>query len=64
MRSKIVTSVAIAGVLLVNGASADGLSHVKRPLVTAAKSVQHKQPSVTTLADGLSHVKRPLINAA
>ena len=64
MRSRLITSVIAAGVLFVTGASADGLSHAKRPLVTRADGLSHAKRPLITVADGLSHAKRPLVAVA
>ncbi|HEX2493285.1 MAG TPA: hypothetical protein VHK24_05880 [Steroidobacter sp.] len=62
MRPFFVASVAVTSALLSSVAGADGLSHVKRPLITVADGLSHvKRP---LLADGLSHVKRPLVAIA
>lgn len=64
MRSRLITSVIAVGVLLANGASADGLSHAKRPLVTRTDGLSHAKRPLITVADGLSHAKRPLVAVA
>ena len=64
MRTRLVTSVIAAGVLIVNVASADGLSHAKRPLLTRTDGLSHAKRPLVTVADGLSHAKRPLVAVA
>lgn len=61
MRSKMITCAIAAGVLFVSGASAEGLSHIKRPLATRAEGLSHVKRPLVTVAEGLSHVKRPLV---
>lgn len=64
MRSKLITSVVAAGVLFVSGASAEGLSHAKRPLITKTEGLSHAKRPLITVAEGLSHAKRPLVAVA
>ncbi len=63
MRSRLVTSVIAAGVLLVNGASAEGLVHAKQPLVTRTEGLVHAKRPLVTRAEGLVHAKRPLVTS-
>ena len=47
MRTKLMAFAAVAGVLLASGASAEGLHHCKRPLITRVASVTlAKQPTL------------------
>ena len=64
MRTRLVTSVIAAGVLIVNAASADGISHAKRPLLTRTDGLSHVKRPLVTVADGISHAKRPLVSVA
>ena len=58
MRTKLIAFAAVAGVLLANGASAEGLHHCKRPLITRVASVTlAKQP---TLVQAVPAPRKPL----
>jgi hypothetical protein len=58
MRTKLMAVAAVAGVLLANGASAEGLQHFKRPLITRVASVTlAKQP---TLVQAVPAPRKPL----
>ena len=58
MRTKLIAFAAVAGVFMVNGASAEGLQHCKKPLVTRATSITlEKQP---TLVASVPAPRKPL----
>jgi hypothetical protein len=64
MRTRLMTSVIAAGVLVANVASAEGLHHVKRPLITRAEGLHHVKRPLIARTDGLHYVKRPLVTVA
>ena len=64
MRSKLMTSVIAASVLVANVASAEGLHHMKRPLITRTEGLHHMKRPLITRAEGLHHMKRPLVTVA
>ena len=58
MRNKLIAFAAVAGVLAASGASAEGLHHCKRPLITRVASVVlAKQP---TLVQAVPAPRKPL----
>ena len=58
MRTKLIAVAAVAGVLLASSASADGLCHLKRPLITRVASLTlAKQP---TLVQSVPAPRKPL----
>lgn len=58
MRTKLMAFAAVAGVLLAGGASAEGLVHCKRPLITRVATVAlAKQP---TLVQSVPAPRKPL----
>jgi hypothetical protein len=58
MRNKLIAFAAVAGVLAASGASAEGLHHCKRPLITrVANVVLAKQP---TLVQAVPAPRKPL----
>jgi hypothetical protein len=64
MRTRLVTSVIATGVLLVNGASAEGLAHLKKPLVTRAEGLTHLKRPMVSAAERLSRVDHPVVAVA
>jgi hypothetical protein len=60
MRTGII-ALAAAAALLTNIAAAEGLIHVKRPLMTRAEGLIHVQRPLVDRTEGLIHVKRPLV---
>jgi len=62
MRTGIFAVLAAAvGLLLTNVAAAEGLIHVKRPLLTRAEGLIHVKRPLAERTEGLIHVKRPLV---
>jgi hypothetical protein len=60
MRTGTIAIVAAAFALITNVAAAEGLIHLKRPLMTRTEGLIHlKRPLVRT--EGLIHLKRPLV---
>ena len=58
MRTKLIAIAAVAGVFLAGSASAEGLCHLKRPLVTRLASIAlAKQP---TLVQSVPAPRKPL----
>ena len=58
MRTKLIAFAAVAGVLLASSASAEGLHHCKRPLITRVASLTlAKQP---TLVQSVPAPRKPL----
>lgn len=65
MRSKIVTSMAAATVLLVNVASADSPSHLEQSSVGVAENLRQVKSPPIMLANHISEsIRRPLIAVA
>lgn len=61
MRSKLITSVIAVGVFLANGASAEQLTHLKRPLLSRAEQLTHLKRPLFARTEQLTHLKRPLV---
>jgi hypothetical protein len=58
MRTKLIAFAAVAGVLLANSASAEGLCHIRKPLITRIASLTlAKQP---TLVQSVPAPRKPL----
>jgi hypothetical protein len=58
MRTKLMAFTAVAGLLMVSGASAEGLHHCKRPLIQRIASITlAKQP---TLVQAVPAPRKPL----
>jgi hypothetical protein len=64
LRTFFIASAAAAGVLVSSVATADHVSGVRRPLLTAVYATTPVTPPVITLADHVSGVRRPLVALA
>jgi hypothetical protein len=64
MRTGIIAAVVAAFALTTNVASAEGLIHLKRPLMTRTEGLIYLKRPLMTRAEGLIHLKRPLVAVA
>jgi hypothetical protein len=61
MRTGFIAAVVAALALTTNVASAEGLIHLKRPLMTRTEGLIHLKRPLMTRTEGLIHLKRPLV---